>query len=491
MQLPDEIGWIHTLDSVWTMCDSHTSRRIQKLLSYTHVYWVKKGFKKERMEYTVNMVHRRKGDNYFHTGFVQKVLNFCKSERIIVTYTSDIREMEFDEPFIKGIIFQPHQIEAINAGLKYGRGIIKAATGTGKSIVLAGLMSAFSQEKILFLVHNKDLIKQIKEEYLKKFKIGPYGELSGSIKDPLTRIMVATDKTFANLLELDISLGNYFDILLIDETHHVNSLENKYGFIIQRLAAPVKIGVTATLPNSEEGKMCLEALMGPILFELTMKEAVEELKILAIPTVKILKQKSLDPSILYNQDMVPIPEKHKNNPDWKPTKYSVVYWNGIVKNITRNIEILNEAEIRYLAGKSILISVVRIEHIRELLTIGNDYFPRLKISVVEGITGEDEREKIKKDLEAKRIKCVLATTVWSEGVDIKSLDVVILAGSGKSEIKTLQNLGRGLRKTKRKTTVEVIDFWDQSEYLSDHYRERKKVYLEMGWIKPNSERSEK
>jgi hypothetical protein len=100
------------------------------------------------------------------------------------------------------------------------------------------------------------------------------------------------------------------------------------------------------------------------------------------------------------------------------------------------------------------------------------------------ISNAEEREEIKKKFIDKKIKCVVATVVWQEGLNIPSLDVCVLAGSGKSDIKVVQGIGRGLRKTKDKDKVIIIDFDDSdvSKYLKNHFNKRMKTYKAMGWL---------
>ena len=81
------------------------------------------------------------------------------------------------------------------------------------------------------------------------------------------------------------------------------------------------------------------------------------------------------------------------------------------------------------------------------------------------------------------MKCVICTAVWKEGVNIPELNVVINAAGGKSELVTLQTIGRGLRKTENKSELIIYDFFDNSHhYLVDHFGHRFCLYSDMGWI---------
>jgi len=71
---------------------------------------------------------------------------------------------------------------------------------------------------------------------------------------------------------------------------------------------------------------------------------------------------------------------------------------------------------------------------------------------------------------------------WAEGVNIRSLDCIIIAGSGKSINALIQKIGRGLRRTDTKTKATIIDCLDNGKYIADHCVARLKVYSEKGWL---------
>ena len=98
------------------------------------------------------------------------------------------------------------------------------------------------------------------------------------------------------------------------------------------------------------------------------------------------------------------------------------------------------------------------------------------------ITNSDEREEIRSSLNKSKYDCVISTSVWREGVDIPNLDCVINACGGKSEIMTLQAIGRGLRKTDDKEEVIIIDFLDPYKYLALHTIQRLQIYVNSGWL---------
>jgi len=80
-------------------------------------------------------------------------------------------------------------------------------------------------------------------------------------------------------------------------------------------------------------------------------------------------------------------------------------------------------------------------------------------------------------------KCIICTSVWKEGLNFPELNVVINAAGGKSEIMTLQALGRGLRVTEKKKFLIFYDIFDpSSRFTVEHFGERLCLYMDNNWI---------
>lgn len=459
--------WVKTLDSVWSECSDDAATQITGLLTYTDIKWTMG----QKVKSKVCMLHLTSDDRYFfHTGFVPKVLKHLRKKWKVV-YTTEVPTLSHDEPHLDGIVFREYQKAFFPIALAKGRGVLQAATGAGKSIIIGGIMSAFSQEKILFLVHTQDLVTQMMKD-LPKWGIKDIGEWTGNARKK-ARVMCATIQSFSKVVN---EFSEYFDVVICDECHHVNDILSLYGHTLQRLAAPIKLGTTATLPSSEKGRMHLEALIGPVIHTLSIKEGVDHLKILSKPRIKIIKQELMASRELFSKRDLP----GKSSDDYSE-EYPVVYWNGIVKNFKRNIDILTEAKEAVAKGKSVLINVTLLEHIKELQALNTDYF-NLSIKAMHGSLKKEERDQIKDDFKSGKVKCVIATSVWREGIDIPNLNMCILAGGGKSELAVLQFIGRGLRRSEGKIEVDIVDFHDVCHYFfENHFNARMKIYKENGW----------
>jgi len=477
-----ENNQIIAVDSVWTQIGCDLTEHIKPILTYSDFYWKQGRFKKERITYTKCMLYyfRKSNEYWMHTGFIPRVIRNLKENEIPYSFKTKIKPISFDKPHIEGITFRKDQDQILTTAIEQGRGVIVSATGTGKSILIRGLVGAFNQEKVLFLVHTKDLVQQMMEDM--EGEVNSLGEWSGKVKNK-ARVMVATIQSFHRVVQ---DFVHYFDVVFVDEAHHAHDIEKTYGKTLSFLAAPAKFGLTATLPATEKGKMNLEALIGPVIANFSIQEAVSK-GILAKPIIKIIKVPDVPGFSLFDEDTVPVPEDRKNDPDYKPKKYTTVYWNGLVTNTTRNMIIMDLAEELLQKNKTTLISVVNIEHGEVLCDVAEDYYDMeygKDFVFINGSTPKDERIEIKKRFESKDLKTVIATTVWSEGINIKSLNCCIIASGGKGRIGVIQKIGRGLRKTATKNTVIIYDFQDTChKYLRSQFAARYKIYKENGWLK--------
>jgi len=469
-------------DNCWCSCDKKTAQFLNNELSYVDSYWKSVNMhgrqRKQKVEYTKYMIDSIQKDlHIFHSGLLRRAINYLNKytkKNWEVVYKN--RDIPCDDPYLEGITFRPDQIEMINDGINEGRGILKAPTGTGKSILMLGIISAFGKERVLFLAHNTDIVKQMKGHLKKHFK-EHIGEISGNSKT-MSRLTVATVQSFVKVAK---NYSKSIDVVLVDEAHHCNSLTGNYAKTLMYLDAPVKIGVTATMPQTQKHLMCQEALLGPIISELTMEEA-QKLGLLAVPKIEIIKAPPGDMGFMPGMTLS---GKKLKSP------YAKAYNAEIVENTPRNMLITKLAMERVDAGESVLILITSIDH-GELI---QKLFQELYGRYVEFVSGRDQtelRNKVIQGLENKSSPIAISSSIFFEGIDIKSLDVIVNAAGGKSEIATLQKIGRALRKTDGKTHATIIDFKDTGhKYMKNHFKTRHTLYVENGWITKNKKKGKK
>jgi len=397
---------------------------------------------------------------YFYTGFIPKVEKYLISKGI--DYSIDRKPFE-DFHFklnkeIGGKVFRDYQIEIINSVNLKRRGIWQAPTGAGKTIMAAGIISSFPKCKTLFLVHTKSLLEQTVKVFndLLDFKIGKVGDGICDIQS----VTVATRQSAVS--QYQQLLSYFWNIIIVDEAHHVNTVGGQYNKLLEIIKAPIRIGLTATPLKGERGMLC-EGLLGPIV-ELIGEKKLQEKEILAKPIVKIYKVP--DSKVITKWD------------SWR-----VAYEKGIILNRTRNLLIVEKAVEFVKKNKTLLIMVKNLEHGEILNKIFDRKYSDLVV-FIQGNTPNKIREQEKKDIEEGKRKIVIATSIWYEGVDIPNLSGIMIASGGKEEQLVLQRPGRAMRATENKKEFYLFDFYTPPNfYLVSHFCERMWLYMRKGWIK--------
>jgi len=365
-------------------------------------------------------------------------------------------------PTLKGIKLRPEQEALVQQVNVYQRGVIKAPTGSGKTIMALGAISQWPDARVLILVHRKELLNQFADRIMAHMdRIHMQTIMEGCtnrIEAPLIVAMIQT------LIKRDWEeLYNRFDILIVDEVHHAVDEDSQLGTLITQSISPIKIGFTATPPDVVHhlgDALTLEGMVGPVIGDLSIKQA-QELGVIAQPYVTLM-------GVPYDADIAEL------------RKYRDIYVAGVVENTARNAIITKAAKARAMAGLSSLTIVKEIDHGNRLAAMAQRF--GLTSIFIHGGTSADQRQAVKAELENKTHLNVIVTDIWREGVDIPTLDCVIMASAPKGRTYTLQGVGRGMRAAEGKDRVEIIDFLDPYKYLARHAVGRFNMYKEQGWM---------
>lgn len=457
----DSVIRIRAEDPSDAICNRQAFIKLSKFLSYSDDYWHQTQFgkiKKQRRSNIFVPADKPKGYYYLPTGIIPKVIEYCEENDLSYKIYNKGFTVTSTDPECPKVEFRAPQEKAIKIATKNGRGIIQAPTAFGKTILAYGIFQAYLQanpgEKVLFLAHTIDLVKQAAEQF--RALGADVGIIQGNTKED-GDIICATIQT---LEKRGIEYyNNKFICLIIDEIHHVASFKGRYFHVIQNSFCPARFGLTATLPNTEEGKLAAISAIGPVIHNYSISDGVKA-GFLSKPKIIFVPYKGSD----YMGEM---------------KTYKDIYRKNIVENVSRNKTISRMVKAFEKKGQSSLIFVRQLEH-------GDRISDILKKEGVEhywvhGASAKEERFAVKEALEKKHIKVAICSTIWNEGISIKSLNNCILAGGGKDEKMVLQVVGRGTRVDEGKNTVNIWDFLDPQKFLSQHCIERMIVYREQGW----------
>ena len=453
--------------SVLNVSDTIVTSPVRKAV-LAELSWEKKsyyrtsgGMKVKTVQDSMFVVNRKRpGTFYVPTGLVhiikEKLLKKGINVEIFGDIDDEIKTSPVGEQDIKGIKLRKAQIEILSSVAGKRRGVIHAATGIGKSLVALGIFHQHKKRnpkcKILFLAHTIDLVVQAADQFKEHFSVGVWQGANRIDGD----VVCATIQT-AKKIGID-KIQKMFEVVVVDEAHRCADAAKSYFAFIQDSFIPYRYGLTATLPNTKEGRLALEGCIGPVIASYGIAQGVED-GILSQPRVYMLT---------YDQPNPP-----------KGTSYRYAYQSHIVENLTRNRKIAGLANLLAKKGESSLIFVKELSHGNALAKIMENI--GLKHFWIHGAHSSDTRKDIKSVLEKKECLVVICSTIWNEGVSINSLNNCINAAGMKDSKTIIQIVGRGTRVDEGKTTVKIWDFLDRGDHLSEHCFDRINTYVANGW----------
>lgn len=390
----------------------------------------------------------------FPTGFLPKVINFLLKQSIPYTIEDcRIIPTKLDNFPSANIELFPYQQRIFELIKERNRGVIWLPVNAGKTYLAMKLVE-YKAVRTLWIVPLEEIFKQTKVLLEESFntKVGLIGMGYKVIKSPITLAMIQTLSRNHSAEYINM-LSNNFDLVLFDEVHH--SGRNTYSKTISALDIYYKFGMSGTPKHRDIiDIMSLEATFGDILVKMDSKK-LQEFGVSALPDVR----------------MITI----KNDPATKET-YQDAYEDLIINNDKRNDIIAMLAKQNAAIDRRVLIMVDRILHGEIIL----EKLKQIGVTKAAFIYGEDspaDRKKALDDFALGNIEILISSTILNEGVNIPAIDCVIVAGAGKSPVKTVQRVGRALRKRIGKDKAYIIDFYDEgNRYMKAHSEKRFKTY---------------
>ena len=455
----------------------------------------------------ISLYQRRGGT--FPGGLMGRALTRLQELGVDVSI-EDRSQSPLTEPELAGgtsnIELRPYQIEACDRAMIAKRGVFDAATGTGKTEIMGEMIRRLACRSLI-IVASRDLARQTIRRFqgterdagrLTFPNADPehlYGIVGDDVDSP-GLVTVALYQTLVRRLmpvctlcgasgeleqrtcgvrkggqrcggELDFTESEAaqewlasFDALHLDECHRASA--QTWWPVVNSIPAYWRFGYSATPFKSDPiTELKLVGATGEIFYSLPAKEAVKD-GWLTEPFVI-----TVDPNF---------PPLHDEE------QYIDSYRDGIVEHVKRNRLIAAIAQ-----GTSeewnvpTLILVQWIEHGRNIRRALREIDVRAEF--ISGQASTEERLAIMEALRDGRIKCVISTTIFDEGVDVPEIGALILAGGGKAPHKVIQRIGRGLRVVEGKEYLAVFDVWDShsDKFLIGHSRQRLRAVKDAGF----------
>lgn len=420
--------------------------------------------------------------NSFPMGLTSHVRTVLEEEGYtVVIHNDELTAMEYAlEPGISSnlrdgfemvpsageVVFRDYQMDAGRAFLSGKsdtpyRSILHMGTGSGKTFVAAGItysLNQYGEVPTLFLVHGRELVQQTYKAFLKVFEPEVVGICMGDVWNPSLITIASVDTIYSKLKSEDTDVLDLLDsivFVIADECHRASS--KSWAIILDKANAPFRLGLSGTpMKRQDERDLRLLATTGPVVYHLETSTLQEGGYVsLADLTTVIITQ-----------------------PEMRSLPWQDAFRSLIVANTNRTKIIADLAIKRAREGKTVLIlagnSVQFAKNIHEQISRKHK-----SCSVVTGVTKTIETNKAFDELRDKKLDILVTTLLADEGVDVPAVNVLMLVGGGKSYVKAIQRVGRGLRMKEDGTSLEVIEFLDlTNKFLEKHAQARLDYYTE-------------
>jgi len=403
----------------------------------------------------------------FDPGMFYEILKHIKTNyQIEVTYDDKIKQVVkpsfsnqniFDNLKLK---LRDYQLETVKQALLFGRGIVKVGTGGGKTLTIASLLSSIyvnngNKMTCLLIVPDLTLVDQTYSDFLNYGVPFSFSRWTGTHKpDFECSVIIANLGILQSQFEEHKELLNV-DVLVVDECHKLKK-GNKVNKLINSIKTNNKYGLTGTLPDNKPDEWNIIGKLGSVFYEKSSYELRLE-NYLTNAEIKIIE-------IGYKDKVKPVPgvNKFKTELDFI---YSSSFRNGIISTICNK------------CNNNVLILVNHIAHGQAMYDYLTSSLKTKKVYFIRGEVEVEDRTKVINEMEkSDNVVCIAISAIFSTGVNIKNLHNIIFASGGKSFIRIIQSIGRGLRLNQNKDKLVIYDLTDLLQYSQQHAIKRKEIY---------------
>lgn len=348
------------------------------------------------------------------------------------------------------IILRDYQVAAINTFIDNLQSVQQIATAAGKTALTAALSSLVEPYgRSVVIVPSKNLVTQTEADYR---NLGlDVGVLFGERKEWNRKHTICTWQSLAVLDKKEIAVEFIKDVVCVisDECHTVRGKLLKDLLTGPFAKVPIRWGLTGTVPKEEHEAICLLAAIGPVVGGIRAVD-LQERGVLANCQVEVIQLQ--DEHVAFNN--------YDSEHDF------------LVTDTTRLNRIARLTKAWTETGNTLLL-VDRIEageRLQELLP---------ESVFICGETKLAERQQEYKAVQTEQHKIIIATYgVASVGIDLPRIFNLVLLEAGRSFVRTIQSIGRSLRRANDKEHANIYDVCSSLKYSKRHLAKRKTFYNE-------------
>ena len=357
------------------------------------------------------------------------------------------------------IILRDSQVDVINNFIENSQCLQEVATGAGKTLITAVLSHKCEEHgRTIVIVPNKSLVIQTEDDYI---NLGlDVGVFYGDRKEFGCKHTICTWQSLNILLKNTknqkalVTIQEFLEdvvCVIVDEVHQAkaDALKSLLTGVMSRI--PMRWGLTGTIPKEDFERVSLLCSLGPVVNRVLAKE-LQDKGVLANCEVKVLQLIDLVEYNNYQSEL----------------KYLL----------------LQEDRLDYIAG---LISQIKDSGntlvLVNRINAGKELQKRISSSVfVSGSTKTQERRDHYDEVATSANKVIIATYgVASVGINIPRIFNLVLLEPGKSFVRVIQSIGRGIRKAEDKDFVQIWDVTSTCRFAKRHLTKRKTFYREAAY----------
>jgi len=356
------------------------------------------------------------------------------------------------------IMLRDDQVEVVNRFFTNTQALQEVATGAGKTIMTATLSHcAEKYGRTIVIVPNKDLVTQTEEDFINvNLDVGVY---YGDRKDLGKTHTICTwqslnvlDKKSKNWdLENALTLAEFLDgvkTVIVDEVHMAKAEVLKNLLTINLCNAPIRWGLTGTVPKDDFEAQPIFASIGPVVGGIKAHQ-LQEMGVLSNLHVNIAQLIDLPEFKSYAEELKYL----VTNPD------RMAYISTLVKGLSES-------------GNT-LVLVNRIDTGKQLVELLDD-----AVFISGEVKGTKRQEEYKEHATNDNKITVATYGVAAVGINIPRIFNLVLLEPGKSFVRVIQSIGRGIRKADDKDFVQIWDITSTCKFAKRHLTTRKKFYKE-------------
>ncbi|MGV3088565.1 DEAD/DEAH box helicase [Streptococcus suis] len=355
-------------------------------------------------------------------------------DELIASYQESIRPNKMQEQALEGLATVRK-----NGAQK---ALVISATGTGKTYLSAFDVKQYNPDRMLFIVHREQILQKSLKDFQKVlgFEDDEGCVYKSGMDISQKRYIFATIQTISRADNLQAFDPTFFNYILIDEVHKAGA--DSYKKVMNYFQPDFYLGMTAT-PERTDGQNIYELFDYNIAYEIRLQEALDN--------------DMLCPFIYYGVSDIKI--------DGQLIDEKASFSNLVSEQRVNHI--LEKVSYYGVSGETVK-GLIFCSSVNEAKELEGQFNARgLRTRALSGEHSQEERQRVVQDLENGNLDYILTVDIFNEGIDIPSVNQVVMLRNTQSSIIFIQQLGRGLRKHDSKEYVTIIDFIGnyQNNYL--------------------------